>query len=163
MGFYFCNRNFKLCKILMSHREKEGGRNLSLVLVGNSSFPFFNALCKSQSSQLIRRIENGFDMIVLFYFIQEVGWQHSNCSERTDQRGSGWQAGTCASSQAKPAVLILWCCIEGCFGGQKPALIMRGVFLLPFALLTSWGAHGAAVLTCFLIALQREANEKSIS
>lgn len=98
----------------MSHREKEGGRNRSLVWLVAAAFCFPIPSVTLRVPRICS--DQGYwewiwhDRFV--FFLQEVGWQHSNCSERTDQRGAGWQAGMCTSAQAKPVVLILWCWIE---------------------------------------------------
>lgn len=45
---------------------------MSMVLVGNSSFQFFNPFCNSQGSKMIGHIENGFDMIGFFFFSRKL-------------------------------------------------------------------------------------------
>lgn len=166
MGFYFCNRNFKLCKILMSHREKEGGRNRSLVWLVAAAFCFpipsvtlrVPRICSDQGYW-----EWIWHDRFVFFFSRKL-----DDNIRTVVRGQtnvGQDGRQVCAPQLRQSQWFSSCDAELRIGsgGQKAALITRGVFLLPSVLMTSWGAHGAAVLTCFLIALQREANEKSIS
>lgn len=85
----------------------------------------------------VRLTGAGFD--TLGFFLQEVGWQHQNCGEGPDQRGTGWQAGMC--SQECQGFSAWDVPLRNGSGSQNSS----EMFL---CLSHWWAAHSAALLTC---------------
>lgn len=132
MGFYFCNRNFKLCKILMSHREKEGGRNRSLVWLVAAAFCFpipsvtlrVPRICSDQGYW-----EWIWHDRFVFFFSRKL-----DDNIRTVVRGQtnvGQDGRQVCAPQLRQSQWFSSCDAELRIGsgGQKAALITRGVFL----------------------------------
>lgn len=133
----------------MSHREKEGGRNRSLVWLVAAAFCFpipsvtlrVPRICSDQGYW-----EWIWHDRFVFFFSRKL-----DDNIRTVVRGQtnvGQDGRQVCAPQLRQSQWFSSCDAELRIGsgGQKAALITRGVFLLPSVLMTSWGAHGADVL-----------------